>query len=295
MKTQEIFKKIQDKIIHLMKTEGADWHKPWTSKGAPINFITKKPYRGMNNFWLSVQDFSTNEWATFKQWSEKGYKIKKGSKATSVVFCEVKDKKPEWLEGKELETYQATGKLPKYFLWKNYAVFNGDQIEDFVSSQTVNVHSTELTEETVKNVDWFISNTKAIIENGQDSAFYSPLSDHIGMPAKEMFDTDVDYYSTLLHELTHWTGHKDRCNRDQANRFGTEEYAKEELIAEVGSAFLCKLLGVEKTVREDHAKYLNSWITIIQNESKAMVRAFSQAQKAIDYLEQLQLQKKEVA
>ena len=295
MKTQEILEQIQDKIVDLMKTEGTDWHKPWTSKPAPINHISKKPYRGMNNFWLSVQDFRSHEWATFKQWSEKGYQIKKGSKASRVVFCEVKDKKPEWLKDDELALYKATGKLPKYFLWKNYAVFNGDQVEDFVSTMPVNTHSTELTEAKKKDIEFFIANTKAVIDYGQNSAFYSPLTDHIGMPSLEMFDTDVDYFSTLLHELTHWTGHKDRCDRDQTNRFGTIEYAKEELVAEVGSAFLCRILGVEKTVRKDHAKYLNNWIEIIQDESKAMVRAFSQAQKAIDYLEQLQLEKKEVA
>lgn len=295
MKTQEILEQIQDKIVDLMKTEGTDWHKPWTSKPAPINHLTKKPYRGMNNFWLSVQDHKSYEWGTFKQWSEKGYQIKKGSKATRVVFCELKEKKEEWLKDDELILYKATGKLPKYFLWKNYAVFNGDQVEDFISTIPVNTHSTELTQNKKKDVEFFIANTEAVINYGQNSAFYSPLSDHIGMPSLEMFDTDVDYFSTLLHELTHWTGHKDRCDRDQTNGFGTTEYAKEELVAEVGSAFLCRILGVEKTVRKDHAKYLNSWIEIIQDESKAMVRAFSQAQKAVDFLEQLQLEKKEVA
>lgn len=295
MKTQEILEQVQDKIIDLMKTEGTDWHKSWTSKPSPVNHVSKKPYRGMNNFWLSVQDFKSHEWATFKQWSEKDYQIKKGSKASRVVFCEVKEKKKEWLKDSELAQYQATGKLPKYFLWKNYAVFNGDQIENFVSTVPVNTHSTKLTDNKKKDVEFFIANTEAVIDHGQNSAFYSPLTDHIGMPSLEMFDTDVDYFSTLLHELTHWTGHKDRCDRDQANKFGTEEYAKEELVAEVGSAFLCRILGIEKTVREDHAKYLNNWIKIIQDDSKAMVKAFSQAQKSIDFLEKLQLEKREVA
>jgi len=295
MKNQEIFNQIQEKIIHLMKTEGTDWHKPWTSKGRPINYITKKPYRGMNHFWLSVQEFSTNEWATYKQWSEKDYQVKKGSKATKVVFCEVKEKKAEWLKDKELEQYQITGKLPKYFLWKNFSVFNGDQIEGFVSENKNTKHALELDERKVKDIEFFIANTQAVINKGQDFAFYSPITDHIGVPNLEQFDTDSDYYSTLLHELTHWTGHKDRCNRDQTGRYGTEDYAKEELVAEVGSAFLCQLLQIEKTVRNDHAKYLNSWIELIQDESRAMITAFSQAQKAIDFLEQSQLQKKEVA
>jgi antirestriction protein ArdC len=294
MKTQEILEQVQEKIIDLMQKEGTDWHKSWTSKPAPINHISKKPYRGMNNFWLSVQDFKSHEWATFKQWSEKGYQIKKGSKASRVVFCEVKEKKKEWLKDSELAQYQATGKLPKYFLWKNYAVFNGDQVEDFVSDIILNDHSVELTESKSKSVDLFVANTEAKIFHDESQAFYSPIRDYIGMPNKTDFDTDVDYYSTLLHELTHWTGHKSRCNRDLQND-SIRDYAKEELVAEVGSAFLCRILGVEKTVRENHAKYLNSWISLIKEDSKAMVRAFSQAQKSIDFLEKQQLEDKEVA
>jgi antirestriction protein ArdC len=294
MKTQEILEQVQEKIIDLMQKEGTDWHKSWTSKPAPINHISKKPYRGMNNFWLSVQDFKSHEWATFKQWSEKGYQIKKGSKASRVVFCEVKEKKKEWLKDSELAQYQATGKLPKYFLWKNYAVFNGDQVEDFVSDIILNDHSVELTESKSKSVDLFVANTEAKIFHDESQAFYSPIRDYIGMPNKTDFDTDVDYYSTLLHELTHWTGHKSRCNRDLQND-SIRDYAKEELVAEVGSAFLCRILGVEKTVRENHAKYLNSWISLIKEDSKAMVRAFSQAQKSIDFLEKQQLEDEEVA
>lgn len=294
MKTQEILEQVQEKIIDLMQKEGTDWHKSWTSKPAPINHISKKPYRGMNNFWLSVQDFKSHEWATFKQWSEKGYQIKKGSKASRVVFCEVKEKKKEWLKDSELAQYQATGKLPKYFLWKNYAVFNGDQVEDFVSDIILNDHSVELTESKSKSVDLFVANTEAKIFHDESQAFYSPIRDYIGMPNKTDFDTDVDYYSTLLHELTHWTGHKSRCNRDLQGD-SIKDYAKEELVAEVGSAFLCRILGVEKTVRKNHAKYLNSWISLIKEDSKTMVRAFSQAQKSIDFLEKQQLEEKEVA
>jgi len=294
MKTQEILEQVQDKIIDLMKTEGTDWHKSWTSKPSPVNHVSKKPYRGMNNFWLSVQDFKSHEWATFKQWSEKDYQIKKGSKASRVVFCEVKEKKKEWLKDSELAQYQATGKLPKYFLWKNYAVFNGDQIENFVPVAVINDHSVELTESKSKSVDMFVANTEAKLFHDESEAFYSPIRDYIGMPNKTDFDTDVDYYSTLLHELTHWTGHKTRCNRDIQGA-SIRDYAKEELVAEVGSAFLCRLLGVEKTVRNNHAKYLNSWIELLQEDSKAMVKAFSQAQKSIDFLEKLQLEKREVA
>ena len=108
------------------------------------------------------------------------------------------------------------------------------------------------------------------------------------MPAMKAFNTDIDYFSTLLHELTHWTGHKSRCEREQSGSWGNPNYAKEELVAEIGSAFLCQLLGVEKQVRKDHAQYLNNWISIIQDDKKAMISAFSQAQKAVDFLQNLQ-------
>ena len=120
-----------------------------------------------------------------------------------------------------------------------------------------------------------------------DQPYYAPLSDYIAMPDKETFFTDTAYYSTLLHELTHWTGHKSRLNRDQSGSFGSEDYAKEELIAEIGSAFLCQMQGVEKTVRADHAQYLNNWMTMISENDNALSSAFSQAQKAVDYLEEI--------
>ena len=295
-KKNEIFEKIQTKILELMETEGSDWTKSWIGKGAPINHVTKKAYRGMNYFWLSCQDYNSNEWGTFKQWSEKDYKIKKGSKATQVVFASVKPKKESWLTDGELANYRSTGQLPTYFMWRTYYVFNAEQIEDFVTEKVDHKHETELSSEQLKLIESYISNTKAIIDDSRDSAFYSPIQDTIGMPKKENFITDVTYYSTLLHELTHWTGHKSRCERELTGMHNKEEYAKEELVAEIGSAFMCQILNVEKTVRKDHAQYLNSWIKAIKDDSKAMITAFSQAQKAVDYLENLQLNlKKEVA
>lgn len=293
MKKAEAFQMIRERVIQLMKTEGSNWTKTWIGGGSPINFSTKKPYRGMNHFWLAIQGFSSNEWGTFNQWSDKGYQIKKGSKSSFVVFCELKPKKKEWLEGAELEAFQQTGKLPNYFLWKVYRVFNADQIEGYESTNIVKNRTTELTVQEALEIDQFIKATGAKInEHGQPH--YKPSTDTIGMPNIKAFYSDVDYYSTLLHELTHWTGHQSRCDREMSGMFGTESYAKEELVAEIGSAFLCSLKGVEKTVRPDHASYLNNWIEIISESDNALQSAFSQAQKAVDYLDDL-VSKKEAA
>ena len=286
MKKAEAFQLIRERVLELMTTEGSNWTKSWITNGTPCNFITKKPYRGMNHFWLAIQGFKSNEWGTQKAWKSKGYRFKKGSKASFIVFCERKPKKKEWLEGRELEAYNATGILPKYFIWNVYNVFNADQIEGYESTDVVKNQATELTVEEVMNVDSFIQQTGAkITEHPQPH--YKPSTDTIGIPNIKAFTSDVDYYSTLLHELTHWTGHSSRCDRLKGSMFGTEEYAKEELVAEIGSAFLCQLHGVEKTVRADHAQYLNNWMEIISESDNALSSAFSQAQKAVDFLDSL--------
>ena len=283
------FKKIREKILELMKTEGSDWTKPWIGSGAPVNYLSQKEYRGINYFWLAIQGFSSNEWGTFKQWNSKGYKIKKGSVGTEIIFAQRKEKNVDWLNDGEKEQYRKTGVLPKYFLWRAFKVFNADQVEGYTSTKNNTDHSVELTEEKVKFIQQYILNTGAVIKNA-GSAYFSPAQDYIGIPEVSAFNTDVAYSSTLLHELTHWTGSEKRLKRDFSGGFGSVEYSKEELVAEIGSAFLSAQLGVEKTVREDHAQYLNNWISIISDSEKAMISAFSKAQKAVDFLNKLQEQ-----
>ena len=291
MKKNEVFKKIQTKILELMETEGTNWTKSWLGCGRPTNAITKRQYRGMNHFWLAVQGFTSNEWATFKQWSNAGHKVKKGSTASHVVFCEVKDKKEEWLNDNERAEFLKTGKLPKYWLWKVFPVFNADQIDGYVSDNIVENQKTELTIDEASEIQSFIDNCNAEITHGGDVACYIPSSDKINMPEMKSFFSDVDYFSTLLHELTHWTREEGRTNRQDKDL----EYAQEELVAEIGSAFLCQLLGVEKTVRPDHAQYLNAWKERIADSEKAMISAFSDAQKAVDFLTNLQEKKEREA
>jgi len=301
-----VMKDMQANIIKLMQTEGDNWTKSWVEVGLPRNVKTKKNYRGGNLFHLNfvVQDnkWKSNEWGTFKQWNDLGYKIKKGSKGSSVYYWELREKKLAWLTEGEKAKYQATKKLPTYLLQRFATVFNGVQIEDY-DFAPIKKHKTELDQNDIIMIEKFIENTGARIIHGTDNgAFYvkpikgmgsdmSSISDYIHLPNKEDFFTDLDYYCTKLHELTHWTMTKERTDR-VAEKL---DYATEELVAEIGSAFLCAYLGISKTPRKDHAKYLNAWIERIQDSEKALTKAFTLAQKSLDFLIEMQVAEEKVA
>jgi len=299
MKTKNIkpnvMKDMQANIIKLMKTEGDNWTKSWVEVGLPMNMKTKKHYKGGNvfnlNFVVIKNEWKCNQWATFKQWSDMGYKIKKGSKGSQVYYWELREKKVSWLTEGEKAKYLATKKLPTYLLQKFAFVFNGVQIEDF-KFEAIKLHKTKLDQNDVIMIEKFIENTGAhIVHGSQDGAYYDRFMDFITMPDKKDFFTDVDYFSTKLHELTHWSMTKDRTNRVAEGL----DYATEELVAEIGSAFLCAHLGISKTPRKDHAKYLNAWIQKIEDSEKALTKAFTLAQKSLDCLIEMQVAEEKVA
>ena len=288
-------KDMQANIIKLMKTEGDNWTKSWVEVGLPMNMKTKKNYKGGNvfnlNFEVIKNEWKCNQWATFKQWSDMGYKIKKGSKGSQVYYWELREKKVSWLTEGEKAKYLATKKLPTYLLQKFAFVFNGVQIEDF-KFEAIKLHKTKLDQNDVIMIEKFIENTGAhIVHGSQDGAYYDRFMDFITMPDKKDFFTDVDYFSTKLHELTHWSMTKDRTNRVAEGL----DYATEELVAEIGSAFLCAHLGISKTPRKDHAKYLNAWIQKIEDSEKALTKAFTLAQKSLDCLIEMQVAEEKVA
>lgn len=288
-------KDMQANIIKLMKTEGDNWTKSWVEVGLPMNMKTKKHYKGGNvfnlNFEVIKNEWKCNQWATFKQWSDMGYKIKKGSKGSQVYYWELREKKVSWLTEGEKAKYLATKKLPTYLLQKFAFVFNGVQIEDF-KFEAIKLHKTKLDQNDVIMIEKFIENTGAhIVHGSQDGAYYDRFMDLITMPNKKDFFTDVDYFSTKLHELTHWSMTKDRTNRVAEGL----DYATEELVAEIGSAFLCAHLGISKTPRKDHAKYLNAWIQKIEDSEKALTKAFTLAQKSLDCLIEMQVAEEKVA
>ena len=272
---------ITDTVIEQMENLGSDWLKSWSTNAMSghHNVISKKAYQGTNTFLTAISSFKngfqSNQWGTYRQWQSKGYSVKKGSKGTDIIFFD-KIK----IEDKETEQERFVPIL------KGFSIFNADQIEDYWSGSAIPEKPTFKHEQT----EQLVTNSKAIIKHGGSRAFYTSEADFIQMPHKTDFQ-DIDgstamenYYSTLLHELTHWTGHTSRLDRKLANKFGSNAYAFEELVAEIGSVFLTAMLGIEKQPQPNHAKYLNGWLEVLKQDKRAMVKAFGLAQKASDYI-----------
>jgi antirestriction protein ArdC len=246
--------------------------------------IDGQPYQGINvlTLWGTAVDkgYTRPVWMTFKKAQELGGCVKKGEKGTLVVYANKFEKSEVNEKGEE-----TTSTIP--FL-KGYTVFNVEQInglpEEFYKTPT----PAEDTKTRMESVEKFIADTKAIIQHGGNKAFYSPAHESIQMPPSKSFRDIESYYATLAHEITHWTNHPSRLDRQFGQkRFGNAAYAMEELVAEIGSAYLCAALGITPETREDHAAYIQSWLSVLKKDNRAIFTAASHAQRAVDYLQGL--------
>lgn len=282
------YQDVTNKIIAQMQTAGASCTNPiiGANIGMPRNAITGHRYSGIN---LLLLGLTGGSWATFKQWQGKGCKVKKGEKGTQIVFF-----KPLKVEDRD------TGEEIEIPMLKAFYVFHNAQVEatDDKSQAFLDTLACKPANkaQSLADAEQWVANTGATIRHSErPSAFYSPMADYIHMPHAALFDDTKTstateaYYSTLLHELTHWTGHKSRCDRELKGKFGSPNYAFEELVAELGAAFQCALLGITPEPREDHAQYLNSWVRCLKDEPKAIFKAAALAEKALKHLEGLQL------
>ncbi len=277
MKPNDLYTMITTNILRLMRTHGSDWTRPWTGPGMHRNIITNTNYRGINVLLLglsaSEHGYDKPIWGTFRQWKVAGGSVRKNEKGTLGVFY-----KPL--------TVDKDGKERNIPVLKHFYLFNIEQVDG------IEVNTIETFKEPVRigAAEDFINSTGAIIHQGGSKAVYSPTRDYIRIPLMSAFGEPEAYYSTLLHELSHWTGHQARLNRRKGmqSRFGDQTYAMEELVAELGSAFLSIMMGVIHEPRADHAKYLNNWMEVLGNDMRAFSTAASRAQKAADYLFGLQ-------
>lgn len=282
--TKDIYTRVTETVINMMEKVEDKWEKPWITVGhnimMPKNAVTNKDYNGVNvvMLWASAEmaGYTDGRWASFKQWQEKGAQVRKGEKGTPIVFYKELDRKKD--EGDE-------EKPDKFLMAKMSFVFNAAQVDGFKAPELPVIKSPA---QRIEAVERFIQNTRAVVEYGGDRAFYRPSDDIIRLPEITRFKTTEGFQSTVLHELTHWTGAKKRLDREIVNKFGTKEYAREELVAEIGSAFLCAKLEITKHPRKDHAQYLKSWLEVLKEDNKAIFTASSQAQKAVNYLFDLQ-------
>lgn len=275
----DVYQIVADQILTALEAGRIPWRKPWSASGmVPQNFVSKRPYNGVNVILTGMQGYACPYWATFKQIKEKGGSVRKGEKGTTVVFWKILNK---------TVTDEDTGedKIKKIFFLRYYKVFNIEQTEGI-----------EWTKPEPKNAGEPIPACEAIVagykngpslNHGQSAAYYRPDADSVGMPDLEMFDSEPHYYSTLFHELVHSTGHKKRCDRfkDKSVSFGSDSYSREELVAEIGSAFLACETGIDsEEIFDNSIAYLQGWRDKIKDDPRCVVIAAGQAQKAVDHI-----------
>src|SRR5579864_7026984 len=282
---RDVYARVTAQIINAIENGVGTWRMPWHTSGrfafSPINVISKKPYRGINTvcLWAAAQakGYERGEWATYQQWLERGAQVRKGEKATLVVFWKFAHDRAERDSGDGDESPRSGSRL---LFTRGYSVFNAAQVDGY----TPEVDADMPMPERIAHADAFFSTIGATVRHGGNQAFYSPASDHIQMPPFAAFRDSIGYYSTLAHEHTHWTATAGRCDRQLGKRFGDAAYAAEELIAELGAAFTSAHLGLSTEPREDHAQYIQSWLKVLKADSRAIFTAASQAQKACDWL-----------
>jgi antirestriction protein ArdC len=217
--------------------------------------------------------YTSGEWATYNQWQALGAQVKKGEKSALIVFWKISERSREETEDQEEESNRS-------ILARGYHVFNARQVEGY-SPETSPVLPES---ERIESAERFFSLQDVAIRHGGSRACYSPEEDVIHMPPFSCFRDGASYYSVLGHEEVHASGAAHRLNRDLKPRFAEESYAMEELIAELGAAFLCSTLGLANDPRQEHAAYLTSWLRVLKNDKRAIFTAASQAQKAVDWM-----------
>ena len=297
----DFYKEVTNKIIAALENNTRPWVQPWDGGILPIPMRhNNRLYQGINTLilWQAASEGGYNSpyWMTFKQAKLLGGNIRKGEKAATIFYAssctlgnnEEEDKQKE-RSGQNLALNQEQKSIYKKFM-KSYKVFNANQI-DGLQEKYYKVLSTENNTkelEKLPRLEEFVKNTKANIKHGGIRAYYREESDHIQMPEMKLFKNSNAYYSTLCHELTHWSGSKERLNRNLGGkRFGDNGYAMEELVAELGAVFLCSLLGINPDAREDHAPYIASWLKVLKSDKRAIFNAASLAQSASNYLLEL--------
>jgi antirestriction protein ArdC len=288
MKTErfDIHQHITDKIVSAIERGAGEFRLPWHRSAGnvmrPVNIASKKAYRGVNvlALWATAEEkaYTSGVWGTYRQWSEAGAQVRNGEKSVYVVFY-----KEITVAAGDGNTEETNARL----FARATPVFAAEQVDGW-TPPTIDSPATVITP--IEQAEAFVTATGATITHGGSRAFYRLSTDSIQIPPREAFigtatSSPVEtYYSTLLHELTHWAGHETRCNRQLGKRFGDGAYAMEELVAELGAAFLCADLQITDEPRADHAQYLSHWLTVLKADKKAIFTAASKASEAASFL-----------
>ena len=283
MNTYEI---VTERIINLLEHGVIPWRRPWVSTGLPCNLVSKKQYRGVNSFLLGATKYVSPYWLTLKQANQLGGSVRKGEHGELVIFWKV-----EGMDEADRDTANIEGNetARRRLLLKFYRVWNLEQcaLPQAVLDKlpTIETHQHDPIEAAEKIIAG-MPNRPAIRYEGS-KAYYNSVIDQITLPPRELFTTAEEFYATLDHECLHASGHQSRLNREsitEAAPFGSPVYCREELIAEMGAAFLCAEAGISPVVLENQAAYVQGWLGKVRGDARLVVIAAAQAQKAADYI-----------
>jgi len=277
----DIYEHVTNRIISALEEGVVPWRKPWGGVGGFYKSLSSgNPYRGINQILLAVageDGYASPWWGTYQEIARRGGQVQKGQKSTQIVF---------WGKTEAKEANPKTGKKDEYWLMRYFNVFNAEQADELELpvDETEDIHHDPI--ETAEAIAEGYPNPpdKRV---GGDRACYSPRNDTITVPSQDAFDVNEEYYSTLFHELAHSTGHETRLKRKgitDFDAFGSHQYSKEELVAEIGAAFLCAHAGIEQDTLANSTSYINSWLSRLKNDKKLVVQAAQQAQKAADHI-----------
>jgi len=287
----DVYEIVSTRIIEQLERGVVPWKRPWHITGgstggsasAPVNAVSKKPYRGVNLFLLPQME--DNRWLSYKQAQQLGGSVRKGEKGYMVVF---------W---KMLEEVDDKGRVKKVPLLRYYTVFNVSQCDGLklasIEKEEVAVSELTIVEEAEAVVSSYLLREGLDLRFGGDQAYYHPVYDVVQMPDKVKFVDATRYYSTMFHELGHSTGHDNRLARFKEtggmHGFGSKEYGKEELVAEFSAAFMCAIIGISNEDSEaQSASYLKGWAQVIKEDKRLIVSAASKAQRAVEYIRSCQ-------
>jgi antirestriction protein ArdC len=293
----DVYERVTNKVLADLEQGVRPWMRPWSGDNASngINLPLRHcgtPYRGINVLLLwgetVANGYFSSKWMTFRQAVELGGHVRKGEHGSQVVYANS-------LSRTETDEIGVESERDIHFM-KGYTVFNVEQIEGLPDAYYVKAEPAGPKMMLIGAAETFFAATGATFLHGGNMAYYAPGPDVIRLPLPEAFRDAESYVATKAHELTHWTKHEKRLNRDfSAKRFGDEGYAREELVAELGAAFLCAALGITPEVREDHSAYLGHWLKVLKEDKRAIFSAAAHAQRAADYLHGLQVQEAKAA
>ncbi len=286
----KVYEVISSQIVEQLERGVVPWARPWKVDGlAPSNLVSRRPYRGINVFLLGFRAASTPWWLTFRQANALGGAVRAGERSTPVILWRWIDRRGREVEGKDTGVHNGWRRGDRIPVLRYYSVFNLDQTEGIDPAKAPSTEACALAEvPTAEEIVASFPDPPAIEHRAQPRAFYRPATDSVTMPPRAAFDRTEGYYSTLFHELTHATGHAKRLARpsfdkNHAAPFGSEPYAREELVAELGAAFLCGEAGIAPDIPNSTA-YIDHWRQHLSRDSRLVVTAAQQAQRAADYV-----------